>query len=295
VTRADPGARAAKAPDGRSFCPRVRARPKLARGWIVVDFAGGKTLVYQSDNIFERRRRILREARRMIAKTGLAGFSVRELCARSGIAQKTLYNAFGSKENVIALAIWQYLEEFASRTTYKFDGATLEGRLEVLIKVHSRNVQVRSYTTAIMTVYNTPTASKAIRKAIRDIAEADLRLFAERLDQDKAFAPDVTAAAFIHLSTTATYAVLMDWCLGDIADDDLVDRIAEVFLIVVLGTTKGKINTEARSWLQDVRGRRPSWLALRRLTEVSPLQSMELTRDQDVRPKRRRTPPQTAD
>src|SRR5688500_15915675 len=107
------------------------------------EFTGGRALVYRSDNIVERRKRILREARKLIAETGLSGFSVRELAHRAGIAQKTLYNAFGSKENVIALAIRQYMDDFNARMTTRFDHGTLEERLEKLIKVHSRNVQIR--------------------------------------------------------------------------------------------------------------------------------------------------------
>lgn len=128
------------------------------------EFPGGRALIYKSDNIYERRRRILREARKMIAEFGLAGFSVRDLCSRAGIAQKTLYNAFGSKENVIALAIRQYMADFNERTVTRFDAATLEGRLERLIKVHSRNTQIRPYTTAIMAVYNSrPPTSRSGR------------------------------------------------------------------------------------------------------------------------------------
>jgi len=224
----------------------------------------------------------------MISESGLSGFSLRELCARAGIAQKTLYNAFGGKENVIALAIRQYMSDFNERTTFKFDLLTLEGRLERLIKVHSRNIQVRPYTTAIMAVYNSATADRAIRETIRNISETGLRPYAEALRDKNAFAPGVTADRFIYLSTTTVYAVLSDWCLGDLSDDQLVDRISEAFLMLICGCTVGEVQREAARWLEDLRGNRPGWLALRKMAEVAPQELRAATRRTEATPKRKK-------
>jgi len=233
------------------------------------DFAGGKALVYKSDNIFERRRRVLREARRMISEAGLEGFSVRELCARAGIAQKTLYNAFGGKDNVIALAIRQYMADFIERTSYHHEGMTLEGRLERLVKVHSRNIQVGPYTRAIMSVYNSP-ADRTIRQVIRDMSEAGLRPYVESLAAAGALGPGVSPPALVALLSTVVYAILSDWCLGEVRDEDLVNLICEAFLVVICGHTVGEAEAEARRWLTLARARAPEWLALRRISEVAP-------------------------
>lgn len=235
------------------------------------EYTGGRLLKYRSDNIYERRQRLLHEARRMIAEGGLEAVNVRDLCQRAGIAQKTLYNAFGSKENVIALAIRQYMADFNERSTPRFDLSTLEGRLERLIKAHSRNLQIRSYTTAIMAVYNSPTADRAIRNVIRSMSEAGAQPFAEALAASSAFLPGMTAESFIYLHVTTVYAILVDWCLGEVPDEDLVDRICECFLVTVVGCTTGRVRDEAGNWLEDLRAKRPSWTALRRMTEVGPI------------------------
>jgi AcrR family transcriptional regulator len=234
------------------------------------EFTGTRDLVYKSRNIYERRRRILREARKMLSESGLAKFSVRELCIRAGIAPKTLYNAYGSKESVIATAIRQYLADFNDRVKYKFSDVTLEGRLERLIKVHSRNIQVRQYTTAIMVVYGSPTADRAVREAIRNVSQLSLAGFASHLQATGQLAPGVSAASLIYHLTTGAYAVLSDWCLGDLQDDELVDRISEAFLIILMGTTQGVTAEETRRWLEDLRGNRPSWRALRKMAQAMP-------------------------
>jgi len=248
------------------------------------EFAGGKALIYKSDNIFERRRRILREARKLISEAGFDGFSVRELCARAGIAQKTLYNAFGNKANVIALAIRQSMSDFNDRTTFRFDPRTLEGCLEKMIKVHSRNIGVRPYTTAIMAVYNSPTAEHAVREAIQHISVDSLRPFVEALDMRNELASGVSSERFIYFVTTETYAILSDWCLGDLPDDLLVDRTSEAFLILVCGCVAGPTQKEALRWLEDLRAARPGWMALRKMAEVAPRELRAATRRMEATP-----------
>src|SRR6266851_1962676 len=108
-----------------------------------------KPLIYSSRSIAERRRRILREARKLLAERGIEGFAVRELCRRAEVAQRTLYNAFQSKDRVIALAIREAYEEVNQRFRYRTSAETLEGFLDRLTSVHERNFRARNYTDAV--------------------------------------------------------------------------------------------------------------------------------------------------
>lgn len=233
-------------------------------------FTNGKALVYKSASIVERRRRILAEARRMIATEGVAGFNVRDLCARAGIAQKTLYNAFGSKENVISMAIRQYLGDFMDRVVFNHDQMTVKGRLERYAKVHSRNTQIRPYTTAIMSVYNSPTADLSIRDAIREVAEAALAPFAGAVARQRNLAPGVSPARLVQMCVTTQYAVLTDWCVAAIPDEELVDRICETFLLILEGSTTGATRREAGDWLRLLRAGDETWRTLRREAAARP-------------------------
>ena len=233
-------------------------------------FTSGKTLIYKSASIVERRRRILAEARRMIATEGVAGFNVRDLCARAHIAQKTLYNAFGSKENVISMAIRQYLADFMDRVVFTHDQTSVKGRLERYVKVHSRNTQIRPYTTAIMSVYNSPTAEGGVREAIREVAETALMPYAEAVAGRRNFAPGVTPQRYVQMSVTTQYAVLTDWCVGAIADEALVDRVCEMFLVVLEGASVGATRQEAGTWLRRLRAGDEEWMALRRHAAARP-------------------------
>jgi AcrR family transcriptional regulator len=233
------------------------------------DFIGGASLKYKSNTILERRRRILRETRNLIAETGYHAFNVRDLCARAGIAQKTLYNAFGSKENVVAAAVQQYIIEFEESATLQFPGGTLDGFLEGCVKIHSANMRVRSYTHAIVSIFNSLGPDNVIRRAIRDFSKTHNTGFIDELARLNCLAPGVTAERLSDMLTTSAFAITADWCQGEVPDDEFLDRACELMLTVVAGSTRGKISQQAKRWLEDLREGRASWVSLRKLAEVS--------------------------
>jgi AcrR family transcriptional regulator len=222
-----------------------------------------KALVYQSVGIHERRKRILREARLMVLEVGYENFNIRELAVRAGVALKTLYNAFDSKESIIACSIIGYAQEFSDNIRLKNDEFTLRGKLERLIKVHSRNLQIRPYATAIMTLYNSPSADPTIREAIRDISVNGHIAWAERLAVERRLVDHVGPRDFAQRVASATYSTLTEWCVGEIPDERMVGRIAESVLMVVAGTTRGALKAEAEAWLKIVRAEGPAWGELR--------------------------------
>lgn len=241
---------------------------RLKRGYSETDLtmsfrASPKALIYGSASIHERRKRILREARLMISELGYEKFNIRELAARADVAQKTLYNAFSSKEILIASSIIEYSKEFSDNIRLINDGMTLRGKLERLIRIHRRNLQIRRYTTAIMTLYNSPTADPTIRQAIRDLSIDGHIDWAEHLAKSRAFLKHVEARGFAQQIASITYCALTDWCVGEIPDDRMIERIAENVLIVVIGATRGAIRTEAETWLKAVRANGPMWRDLR--------------------------------
>jgi len=232
------------------------------------DFIGESSLKYKSETILERRRRILRETRNLIAETGYRSFNVRDLCARAGIAQKTLYNAFGSKEKVVASAIQQYIIEFNEKTNFRFDQSTLDGVLEGTLKIQSENMRVRAYTHAIVSIFNSLETDNVIRVAIRDFCETGNRPFVEEIRRQNGLAPGVSASRLSHQLVTTAFATTADWCLGEIADEEFLDCACETLLVTIAASTRGRVNLQARRWLEDLREGRASWVALRQMAEV---------------------------
>jgi TetR/AcrR family transcriptional regulator, cholesterol catabolism regulator len=243
---------------------------------VIGNGTSGKTLIYRSSTIFERRRRIMHETRAMISESGYESFNVRELARRAGVAQRTLYNAFGSRENIIISAIYQYSDDFAEHTHYVHLGHTLLGRLERAIKVHSRNLQIRPYTTAVMAIYNSASSDRTIRQAISKLSDDSLRPFADHLVARRQLAANVTPQAVCERITRFCYCSLSAWCVGEIADADMVEAICETLVMAVAVSTRGAVKREAEDWLQHIRGRSPAWKALKTAssTPVTPRRSV---------------------
>ena len=230
------------------------------------DLIGLSSLKYKSDAIVERRRRILRETRNLIAETGYSNFNIRDLCARAGIAQKTLYNAFGGKDNVIAAAIQEFIIEFNERTTFRFAGDTLDGVLEGTLRIQAENMRVAAYTRAIVAVFYGSSGSEFVRRSIRETCNRWNTTFIAAIEEANGLAVGVTPEWFSQMIVSSSFSVTSDWCAGEIPDDEFLDRAAETLLIVVAGATRGKVNLQARRWLEDLRENRASWVSLRSLT-----------------------------
>jgi AcrR family transcriptional regulator len=225
--------------------------------------AANGVLKYKSKNILERRRRVLQAARELLAAFGYENFNVRDLCARADIAQKTLYNAFQSKDNVIAAAVREFVNEFHEVVELRFEAGTVDGLLEFTIAISASNVMAAGYIQAITNLFYNQVAEDSIREKILAEGKAHYEPFVKAMLESNSLAKDVSPERLSHLLVSTAFSVTSDWCHGDIENDVYPDRAAEVMLIVVSGTTRGKVQQQARRWLEDLRENRASWIAFR--------------------------------
>jgi len=223
------------------------------------DLGTGKALVYNSNNMVERRLRVLREARRMIAASDSTEFSVDELCARADVAKSTVYKAFGSKDHIIALAIQQYMDDYASKVQFELAADTIEGRLERLIKSGTGMLRIRSYTTAIQAIHSAPATHRAIRAAIRRISSESNRPLLQVMHEEGGLDAGVTVEKVSETITSAMYALQSDWSHGDLADNEVVERFCEVYLLILMGFSSGRWRERSERWLHMLRHRTPEW------------------------------------
>lgn len=230
------------------------------------DHIGLSTLTYKSDAILERRRRILKETRRLIAETGYSGFNIRDLCARAEIAPKTLYNAFGNKDNVVASAVQEFIADTYAEVHFHFEANNIDGFLERQNRIHSRNQLLGRYTKAIVAVYYASDPDSTIRTRIRNEAGRWHEAFMAAIESEGCLLPGVTTQWISHLLCSNAFSITKDWASGEIPDDEFLDRVAETALMVLVGTTRGRVNQDARRWIEDIRGQRASWVSLRNMT-----------------------------
>lgn len=208
--------------------------------------------VYSSAQIQERRLRILRETRKMIAEGGIEAFSIRSLCKRADVAQRTLYNAFHNKDRIIALAIWHTYQEAHLDISYQTDPCTIQGIVNRLIMVNRRNLRSPNYARAVMAIYFSPSTSNDIWEALREMVFLNqrrwlVRLREEGLLQDWADVDEV-AADLANLE----YSVINDWAQGRLDDSQYLFRLVKAFLNYAAGVTCGTERETACQMLRDM-------------------------------------------
>lgn len=220
-------------------------------------------LTYRSAPIVERRERILREARFLIAKAGHENFSIRELARRANVAQKTLYNAFGSKEGIVTSAIVQDARDLIDRIGLDQEHPSLATTLERMIYINSWNLQMRSYLIALMAIHNSSTAAPTIRQAVRNLlVEPSVRL-GTVLHERKELAEFITPLIFGERLGSFISSAHTDWCVGYVPDSALVEWNCESYLIGFAGLTRGAAKKESEQWISALRANAPPWSELR--------------------------------
>lgn len=210
-----------------------------------------KPLLYFSPMIIARRRRLLKEARHMIAEDGIDGFSIRKLCQRAGVAQRTLYNAFQNKDRLLALAIREAFDEYQAYVQAGSDPDSLGGLLSRTIAINRRNFRVRNYTRAVCALYFAPTTPRDVWQTLQDMSLIANRAWLERRRSDLQAWIDLDH--FADTLASVQYSTINDWCLARLSDADYLPRLAENMLVVLVGAFEGAAAVEARGYLETLR------------------------------------------
>ena len=210
-----------------------------------------KPLLYFSPMIIARRRRLLKETRHMIAEDGIDGFSIRKLCQRAGVAQRTLYNAFQNKDRLLALAIREAFDEYQAYVQAGSDPDSLGGLLSRTIAINRRNFRVRNYTRAVCALYFAPTTPRDVWQTLQDMSLTANRAWLERRRGDLQHWIDLDH--FADTLASVQYSTINDWCLARLSDADYLPRLAENMLVVLVGAFGGAAADEARDYLETLR------------------------------------------
>ncbi len=213
----------------------------------------GNPLVYSSPLIQERRSRILKETRKLIAQKGLANFSVRELCKQADIAQRTLYNHFSSKERAAALAIKEAFDEIRYHVHYKTSATTIEGMIDRAIAINSRNLRAKNYALAVVTIYFSPTSTDDVWEVLQEMGTSGITVLLESLAENGQIEEWVNIEEVALTFSNTSFAIINEWCLGRLSDEDYLRRVVDALLLLLSGACRGEARETAQRYMRDIR------------------------------------------
>lgn len=207
--------------------------------------------VYDSALMNERRQRILSETRRVIEENGIESLSMRELSKRADVAQRTLYNAFGSKDRIVGLAIQEnYLEQVA-RMKFATAPDTMEGVIERLARVCMHFGRQRNYLKAVMDLYFAPAVHKDTIAMMRELSYANVRPWLQRLEQRRQLSSFLSREQIEGDMTDLAFAVMRKWTIGEIGVARMADEAVRGFLVLTAGATTGEAQARALRTLEQ--------------------------------------------
>lgn len=216
-------------------------------------FHPDKPLVYSSDSIHERRKRVLKTVRRMLTEKGLDGFNIRELCHQADLAPRTFYNAFQSKDRVIALAMRDAYEDVNRYMRYRTSADTLAGIINRIIVVNTRNLKSRHYTQAVTAIYFSPTIDEDVWNSLRGMAFINLHQWLACVERDGELEGWISVDTVADLLCNIEFSTIHDWVHGRLTDDEYLIRIVTAVLAFTVGVTKGATKAEAIELLDTIK------------------------------------------
>jgi len=199
-----------------------------------------QNMINGSEAMFDRRRRILREARAIISQEGPEQLNMRNLGERAGVSTKTIYNAFGSKETVIALAIYTYFQSFVDHLTFETNSRDLDGAMERQATSTLRDVDVPHFMKAVIGLYFSRTVHPAIRAVLIDLATRSWSDWLQKVEDERQIRQGVVLRELHVDLSSLQYACILDWCNGSLSDEVFLRRSISGILTHLMGATTGQ-------------------------------------------------------
>lgn len=185
-----------------------------------------------------RRERIMRSARDLLAREGYDNITMDRLADACGVTKPTLYNAFGSKDELLAAAVHDVYSRILERAAAPegvrgFDHviAILTVTAKVILREQERG---QALLTEIRTHAGGP-FGKAVHASIRDALDGAVAEMREDGELQPWVDPDllVKRIAGVERNVNTEYGV------GDLDGEQLVDMTVYATCILLAGVTRG--------------------------------------------------------
>jgi AcrR family transcriptional regulator len=197
--------------------------------------------------MFDRKARILAEAQSMLDELGVDAFTIRELSRRANVAQRTLYNVFGSKEDIIASAIELHFSSLIEAMPPDLS----EGGLDTLFhRTHGTVdviVRLRRYAAAMVGVFFAPSADPKIHNSLVRVWRIGAGSW---MDQPAAKSllvkmPKAQVDAVAAMLLNSAYANIGDWVSGRISEAEFRRRATVNSLMIARSYLKPRVRAQA--------------------------------------------------
>ncbi len=191
----------------------------------------------------KRRREIQAAAWAMIAETRGSDFTLQELSKRCDVSLRTIYNAFGDKDGVIAAAAAAHHHETLNGLEAEVaDSWPLESALEMTRRIASETIRYPGFSQVTSEMYFSPRGHPKLAHSLRQMPASILRAWLRSGEADdklvRAFGQERLEASH----SDAQWALVSEWSAGLISGEEMELRMVANLLLVAVafGNRKGR-------------------------------------------------------
>jgi TetR/AcrR family transcriptional regulator, cholesterol catabolism regulator len=205
---------------------------------------------YGSDQMSERRQRLLDAALALLLEGRADGFTVREVTQRAAASVTVLYSVYGSKEGLIAAAIQHfYVQQEAAQHSASRD---LDGVLFEIEGAAQVTLSHPPYVRSLCDLYFSHAPNNEIYEVIGDIARDTFLPWLDRVMGEGGTLPGLTRETISGILAGNRWHVISDWARGRIPDGDFAETVKLTFLLIASGMTVGDTRREVDAALRTV-------------------------------------------
>jgi len=200
----------------------------------------------------DRKARILAEARRLIARHGFEGLTMRDVADAARVSVPTVYNLVGNKYALVEALVEEHFADFISALGAEPPG---DGLVEQVLAVwrasHRLLLATPAYTRALVHVFLTTEDASPIRR-VMDQRSVDM--MAETLRAAQRSGELVSWVDPVVVSRTM-YGIyvhkVIGWAANEIDDEGLPVFVTLGWALILLGLARGRTRERLESLIRD--------------------------------------------
>jgi AcrR family transcriptional regulator len=207
---------------------------------------------YSSKGMRDRKQRILMEAQKLVEEFGVEGFTIRGLSSRAKVAPRTLYNLFGSKEDIIASAIEHYFDVLLEDLPPPPQPDDIVGVVDRLRQISDIIMSLRRYATAMVGVFFSPATDPRIHDSLVRISAVGTGHWLGAAEAAHILRPLDAAqrGVLTGLAVNAGYANVGDWVSGRIGAREFKRRAQVNTLLITFVFLRAEHQSPVRKIIQ---------------------------------------------
>lgn len=196
-----------------------------------------------------RRDRILRELRHQITVQGISGITMRDLALASGVATKTLYNLFGSKDALVSESVRESYRIVTGSITETNGGINGFERLVSYVVASAKfNLSEPIYTRAMIYAYYSADSSLvSFHRDFHDYLGGAIRGFLVEMQQSGDLNDWSSPRILSRQISEAIISTAAEWTREVLSDKELVNASLLAVLSQMLAHLSVPLGAEARS------------------------------------------------